>query len=124
MLKHQDIQARVKRRYPVGKYLVTSYLYYHCDISVISDEEYDDICRELHDGFEDIEHPHKHLLDKDSLAAGTAYHLTATDYPFIVRNIAMAERMEPGYVERLFSNPPAALIQVDRSKKTSLLDFT
>ena len=29
-----------KKKYPVGKYLVASFLYYHCDFSIMEDEDY------------------------------------------------------------------------------------
>lgn len=49
----------------------------------MSDGLYDRICRDLLAalGSFDIEHRHMGLCDSDALAAGTAYHLYAKDYP-------------------------------------------
>jgi len=58
----------------VKDYLIHSYLYYILDNSVISDGEYDTLCKELLQS--DIEHP---LVDKGALAAGSGYSIK--DYP-------------------------------------------
>lgn len=81
-------EVKVKKKYPVGKYLVATFLYYHCDFSVMEDEEFDKICKELFDNFDDINHPHKHLLDRDSLQAGSGYQLRLSDFPTIVKSIS------------------------------------
>lgn len=71
----------------VSSYLIHSYLYYQCDVSVISDYEFDEICMDilLHwDAIQEGNHPHKHLLDRDSLLAGTGFAIRTWDYPSIV----------------------------------------
>ena len=73
----------------IGKYLVHSYLYYIMDRTVICDAEYDQICKILYENFDNLpDHPHKRLLDRDALRAGSGYHLKDEDYPLIVKNIA------------------------------------
>lgn len=62
-------------------YLTTSYLYYCLDISVISDELYDEICRYLVDHLDEIDHEHKYLIDKASLKAGTGYAMPFDQFP-------------------------------------------
>jgi NAD-dependent DNA ligase len=42
---------------------------------IIEDTEYDEICRELKEKWDSVEHYHKHLIDKQSLGAGTGYEL-------------------------------------------------
>jgi NAD-dependent DNA ligase len=42
---------------------------------IIEDTEYDEICRELKEKWDSVEHYHKHLIDKQSLVAGTGYEL-------------------------------------------------
>jgi len=42
---------------------------------IIEDTEYDEICRELKEKWDSVEHYHKHLIDKQSLGAGTGYQL-------------------------------------------------
>ena len=51
-----------------------------------SDAEYDTICKRLHDEWDDIEHYHKHLINKEDLVAGTGYSLK---YPTIVKDSAL-----------------------------------
>jgi hypothetical protein len=58
----------------IKDYLIHSYLYYILDSSIISDGEYDMLCKELLQS--DIEHP---LVDKGSLAAGSGFSII--DYP-------------------------------------------
>ena len=70
----------------VAWYLINSYLYYICDLSVITDTEYDKLCKRLYDEFDSITHPHKFLVDKDALNCGTAFHLTEDKYPQMVKN--------------------------------------
>ena len=47
---------------PIAKYLMCSYAYYKEDNPLISDQEFDDLA---------IDHPHKHLVTKADLEAGT-----------------------------------------------------
>jgi len=70
----------------VSIYLMSCYLYYELNESVLTDHEFDAICRRLYNEFENINHQHKHLLDKDSLRASTGY--TLNDYPTIVKDAA------------------------------------
>jgi NAD-dependent DNA ligase len=42
---------------------------------IVDDMEYDEICRELKEKWDSVEHYHKHLIDKQSLGAGTGYEL-------------------------------------------------
>lgn len=70
----------------VPLYLIHSYLYYVHDTAVIPDAEYDRICKELLDRWNEAQaHPHAAYLDRSSLEAGTAFHIKADDYPMIVR---------------------------------------
>lgn len=76
-------------------YMVTSYLYYCLNRSVISDHDYDRLCRELGDGYDDFDHQHKHLVDRDQFLAGTGY---AIKYPPMV--IGAARHMLDNFAER------------------------
>lgn len=69
----------------ISEYLIHSYIYYERGTSVISDAAYDQIVEELLDNYSKVrasDHPHKHLILKDSLKAGTGYDIK---YPTIVR---------------------------------------
>ena len=72
----------------VSVYLMASYLYYILNESPMRDYEYDLLCQQLLNHYNDINHMHKHLLDVDSLKAGTAFHLKESDYPNMVKGAA------------------------------------
>lgn len=65
----------------VAWYLITSHLYYHRDISIISDSKFDWVCKKLLKHWKRIEHPHKKYIDKDQLRAGTGFYLRQQDLP-------------------------------------------
>jgi len=65
-------------------YLMASYLYYIENESMMYDHEYDYLCKFIYDNFDNIQHRHKYLIDKESLKAGTGYKLNKEDYPQIV----------------------------------------
>lgn len=65
-------------------YLMLSYLYYIEDVSIWLDTEYDKLCKRILEQYDNLEHRHKHLVDKGSLRAGTAYQLKIEDYPQVV----------------------------------------
>ena len=73
---------------PIGKYLVHSYIYYQLDNSIISDGEYDKMAKHILENWDDLEHPHKHLISKDALQAGT-FLLPEDEYPTIIKDIAI-----------------------------------
>ncbi len=66
-------------------YLMHSYLYYKKNISLISDDSYDYICKTLHTNYNQITHPHKEHIDKEQLLCGSGYSI---DYPSIVKGAA------------------------------------
>jgi hypothetical protein len=90
----------------VGKYLVHSYLYYVMDSPLISDVEYDQLCKDLLSRLGEIgDHPHKHLISKEALEAGSGYHLKREDYPTIVAQLCRCalqwKRLNKDYFEFL-----------------------
>lgn len=70
-------------------YLMTSYLYYIENEVIISDGLYDAICRRLDEDWRTIEHPHKKLIKRRDLKAGTGYTLKRRDLPVRVMSAAM-----------------------------------
>ena len=64
-----------------------SYAYYKEGESLIEDAEFDQMCKDLIDNWDKIEHYHKHLIDLDSLRAGTGYDIK---YPNRVVGAAIA----------------------------------
>ena len=62
----------------VPYYLMYSYAYYKENESLISDTEYDNICKQIIEKWDNITHLHKSLLTLDALKAGTGYDI---EYP-------------------------------------------
>lgn len=89
-------------------YLVASYSYYIKDDPVISDTLYDEICKKLLDKWDEIEHYHKHLVDRGLLEAGTGFHLSEEDYP---------SRVKGAY--ELIINPNRSLVPVQKASPKS-----
>jgi NAD-dependent DNA ligase len=77
-------------------YLMASYLYYQCDISLMADSEYDKICKRLLAEWDSIEHVHKKVIDYDSLGATTGFTLRLHDYPLITQSAALRYAQERG----------------------------
>ena len=74
----------------ISEYLIYSYLYYCLNYSLISDQEFDIITVVLKDNWELVEnsnHPHKHLLNYDSICDSTGFDLKGK-YPTIVKMTA------------------------------------
>ena len=71
----------------VSWYLMASYAYYKLNYSLLPDDTYDQICKDLLKDFDKIDHIHKHLLCKLSLECGTGYDL---EYPRRVIHAAEA----------------------------------
>lgn len=69
-------------------FLMASYLYYVRDISLFSDEFYDKLCGQLLDRWDEIEHPHKYLIDPFALSAGTGYYIKEDEYPGMCKGAA------------------------------------
>lgn len=72
----------------VSWFMMASYVYYVHDLSMISDELYDQLAKQILRDWDEIEHQHKRFLTKEDLAAGTLYTLNAKDYPRIVKGAA------------------------------------
>ena len=63
----------------VAYYMMSSYLYYDQDKHVISDGLFDQMCKKILSNWDDITPPHKKLIDKESLEAGTGYYIKYTN---------------------------------------------
>ena len=66
-------------------WLMASYLYYVHDLSMLSDGLYDELAKDMLKRWDDIKHPHKRLITKDALQAGSLYTLKEEDYPLMTR---------------------------------------
>ena len=67
----------------VGWILMASWCYYiepePC--SLLSDQQFDKACAWLLRHYDTVNHHLKHLLPREALVAGSAYHLSAWQYP-------------------------------------------
>ncbi len=69
-------------------FLMSSYMYYIQDKSLLHDHEYDSLCRFMLANWDSLEHRHKHLISVDDLKAGSGFTIKEEDYPQIVKNAA------------------------------------
>lgn len=79
------------------KFLVNSYAYYKLDKSIISDSEYDEICKLLQNNLtlcnEAAQRLHPALYEKykdefKDFSSGSGYYIAEEDYPQIVKDVA------------------------------------
>lgn len=100
---YDDDQLRVKSwsiHKLVAQYLINSYLYYICDLSVVSDAEFDYTCRELLDRWDEVgQHEHGHLIDKGCLNCGSGFNLRESEFPNIVKGAATDVAREAGLIK-------------------------
>ena len=76
-------------------YLVTSYLYYNLCRSIITDHDFDRLCKDLGEGWDTFEHQHKYCTSREDMLAGTGY---ANTYPLMI--VHAAEYMLRKFRER------------------------
>lgn len=69
-------------------FLFASYLYYHRDVSLLTDERYDRLCKDLNKAWPKIEHAHKAVIPRESLEAGTGFVIPVEKYPTICTHAA------------------------------------
>lgn len=62
-------------------FLSTSYAYYKEAETLISDEYFDRICKLIDEHWDNITHPHKYLINRDSLSAGTGFDIEFGLFP-------------------------------------------
>lgn len=68
--------------------LVYSYAYYILDDILVPDDMYDQMMRDLLNNWDKVDSEWKHLVDEDSLRAGSMSHLRRGMYPEEVREEA------------------------------------
>lgn len=90
---HDYYCMRVTRQTPallISWWLMSNYAYRIDADPIISDNCYDELCRILLEKFDDLEHPHKHLVTKEDLACGSDFGVAFEDmYP---SRVSMAVR--------------------------------
>jgi len=70
-------------------FLMSCYLYYQKNTQVLSDEQFDMLCKRMLDNWKDIEHHHKHFIKKADLKAGTGFAINWRKVPTIVKSAAI-----------------------------------
>lgn len=81
-------RIRTNRNMLIPYYLMLSYLYYVKNESLIDDTEFDIMCKDILNEWDDLTHWHKPLLNKGNLKAGTGY-----DIKYPPRVIGAAEQL-------------------------------
>lgn len=72
----------------VAYFMTSSYLYYKKDKAVLSDGDYDLLCKRLLENWRQAKHEHKKWIKKKDLEAGTGYAISL--YPTRVVGAAEA----------------------------------
>tara|TARA_B100002019_G_scaffold180127_1_gene155538 strand:- start:1759 stop:2073 length:315 start_codon:yes stop_codon:yes gene_type:complete len=75
---------------PVARYLMSAYAYYVEDDPIITDTEFDMLSKWMLHHWDAIDHPHKKLITKGDLEAGTYLG----EYPEMVKNAVSHYRVE------------------------------
>jgi hypothetical protein len=100
-------------------YLLTSLLYYRHDVSFITDEMFDEICRLLLKRKEEASTQifwHGPLYDEEMLRTGSGFHLHVDNSPIYLQNAA---RM----ISESRQAPWQAAGEVQRTRKRIAIDF-
>ena len=83
-LLYETVRGNYKRM--VSYYLLASYAYYVLDDPLMSDSDFDTLCKDMLDNFDKLSHPHKHLVAVEALEAGTCL---IREFPNIVKDSAV-----------------------------------
>lgn len=70
----------------IPHYLIHCFAYYEGCVSIIEDHQFDHLAKRLNAEWNKVEHPHKHLIDREALSSGGSY--LYGKYPLIVINTA------------------------------------
>lgn len=68
-------------------FLEHSYRYYILDDPIVSDYAFDIMCRNLKSCVEEIPEEYKTLIDEDSLACGSGFHIKEEEYPQHIKDL-------------------------------------
>ena len=92
----------------VAFYMMSAYLYYEKDKQVLTDSMFDNICKKILKTWDTIDHPHKELIDKESLEAGTGYYIKYTN---MIKGAAESWYAESQKLKRMTPRQKATLGQ-------------
>lgn len=54
-------------------YLISCYAYYHLGTAILSDAFFDSMALQLYESYDALDHPHKNLIDRDSILVSGAF---------------------------------------------------
>jgi len=69
-------------------YLMSSYMYYEKDDPFLTDGCFDWLCKEPDERWDETDHWHKPLVDRDALKAGTGYQIDWANLPTRIKDAA------------------------------------
>jgi hypothetical protein len=70
--------------------MMASYGYYVCAVPILSDATYDWLARFIANNWDEIRHPHKRFMERESLASTGSLELSADNGPNAYPNIVRA----------------------------------
>ena len=89
LLGEDDVRTLSSARL-VPFYLMASYAYYRLNDNFMEDSAFDLLCSRLYLEWRRCQHPHKHLVDKESLTATTGYAINFAALPLIIQHSAQS----------------------------------
>ncbi len=104
----------------LNDYLIHCYLYYELNNPVIYDHDFDLLCKEILEKWDTLTHPHKHVVNKDDLKAGTGYHIK--EYPPDI--IEAANRRKKIFLEELRHEVEVAKEMAEKKEEKKEFTFT
>lgn len=90
----QRAKTECDRRYawrhghPVAVYLMSCYAYEELDAPFLTDAEFDALGRYIEAHWDELEHRHKHLIDRDSCAYTSGITKPYAKWPLIIKHAA------------------------------------
>lgn len=73
---------------PVAVYLMSCYAYEELDAPFLTDAEFDALGRYIETHWDELEHRHKHLIDRDSCAFTSGITQPYDTWPLIIKHAA------------------------------------
>lgn len=77
------VRSRCSANASVSWFLMASYAYYVLNQSIVTDDCYDGMAKDILASWGTLTHQHRHLISLEDLKAGTLFALKASDYPMM-----------------------------------------
>ena len=72
------ITSDIEKMHPnqlISWFMIASYAYYRLDLNVMSDYDFDFLVERIKSNWENIDHPHKNLIEKTNLDVSSGYDI-------------------------------------------------